>query len=83
MLFAKAHAALPAGGALIVYDRLIDDDDRKHSTGLLGSLNMLVTTDSGFDYSAAECFGWMREAGFQRTWAERLTADQSMVVGMK
>jgi hypothetical protein len=84
MLLAKACAALPAGGALIVYDRLIDDDDRTQSTaGLLGSLNTLVMTDSGFDYSAAECFGWMREAGFQRTWAERLTADQSMVVGMK
>jgi hypothetical protein len=26
MLLAKAYAALPAGGALIVYDRLIDDD---------------------------------------------------------
>jgi hypothetical protein len=51
--------------------------------GLLGSLNMLVMTDGGFDYSPAECFAWMREARFQRTWAERLTADESMVVGMK
>jgi hypothetical protein len=83
MLLAKAYAALPAGGALIVYDRLIDDDRKASTAGLLGSLNMLVMTDGGFDYSAAECFGWMREAGFQRTWAERLTADESMVVGMK
>jgi hypothetical protein len=83
MLLVKAFEALPAGGALIIYDRLIDDDRKASTAGLLGSLNMLVMTDGGFDYSAAECFGWMREAGFHRTWAERLTADQSMVVGMK
>jgi hypothetical protein len=83
MLLAKAYAALPAGGALIVYDRLTDDDRKASTAGLLGSLNMLVMTDGCFDYSAAECFGWMRQAGFQRTWAERLTADESMVVGTK
>jgi O-methyltransferase domain/Dimerisation domain len=82
-LLANAYAVLPAGGALIVYDRLIDDDRKASTAGLLGSLNTLVMTEGGFDYSAAECFGWMREAGFQRTWAERLTADESMVVGMK
>jgi hypothetical protein len=83
MLLAKAYAALPAGGALIVYDRLIEDDQKASTAGLLGSLNMLMMADGGFDYSAAECFGWMREAGFQRTRAERLTADESMVVGRK
>jgi hypothetical protein len=57
---------------------------RKESkAGLLGSLNMLVMTDGGFDYSASECFAWMKETGFERVWAEPLTADQSMVVGIK
>jgi hypothetical protein len=83
MLLDKAFAALPPRGALIVYDRLIEDDRKASTAGLLGGLNMLVMTDGGFDYSATECFGLMREAGFKRTWAERLTADQSMVVGMK
>jgi hypothetical protein len=83
MLLAKAYAALPPGGALIVYERLIDDDRKESKAGLLGSLNMLVMTDGGFDYSAAECFGWMKESGFERVWSEPLTADQSMVVGIK
>jgi hypothetical protein len=83
MLLAKAYAALPPGGALIVYERLVDDDRKESKAGLLGSLNTLVMTENGFDYSASECFGWMKETGFERVWAEPLTADQSMVVGVK
>jgi hypothetical protein len=82
-LIAKAYAALPPGGALVVCDRLIDGDHRHGTAGLFGRLSMLVMSDHGFDYSAADCFAWMREAGFKRTWAEQLTADQAMVVGMK
>jgi O-methyltransferase domain/Dimerisation domain len=83
MLLAKAYGALPPGGALIVYERLIEDGRNESKAGLLGSLNMLVMTEGGFDYSASECFGWMKEIGFERVWAEPLTADQSMVVGIK
>jgi hypothetical protein len=83
MLLAKAYAALPPGGALIVCERLVEDGCRHGAADLLGRLNMLVMTGGGFDYSAAECFGWMREAGFQRTRASPLTADRSMVVGEK
>jgi hypothetical protein len=28
------------------------------------SLNMLIETQGGFDYTGADCIGWMREAGF-------------------
>lgn len=37
-LLSKAYAALPSGGALIVYERLIDDERRTGSAGLLASL---------------------------------------------
>jgi O-methyltransferase domain/Dimerisation domain len=83
MLLTKAYAALPPGGALVVFERLTDGGRAESSAGLLGNLNLLVMTDGGFDYSAAECFGWMKEIGFGRTWTEPLTADQSMVVGIK
>jgi hypothetical protein len=42
MLLVKAHDALPVGGALILYERLIDDARRVSASGLLSSLNMLV-----------------------------------------
>jgi hypothetical protein len=54
MLLAKAHAALPPGGALLVDDMIIDDERRRHA-GLLMSLNMLIETSSGFDYTGADC----------------------------
>lgn len=83
MLLAKAFDALPKGGALIVYDALIDDDRRENSFGLLMSLNMLIETKGGFDYTGADCQGWMREAGFSQTRVEPLTGPDSMVVAIK
>jgi hypothetical protein len=43
-LIAKAHAALPAGGALIVHEAIVDDDRRRNAFGLLMSLSMLIET---------------------------------------
>jgi hypothetical protein len=83
MLLHKAYDALPPGGALIVYERLIDDERRTSVAGLTASLNMLVMTASGFDFSAADCMGWMGEAGFKACRVVPLTAVLSMVVGTK
>lgn len=82
-LLAKAHEALPAGGALIVYDAVIDDDRRENAFGLLMSLNMLIETPGGFDYTGADCCSWMQEAGFRQTRVEHLVGPDSMVVGIK
>jgi hypothetical protein len=83
LLLAKAFAALPSQGALIVYDAMIDDDRRENAFGLLMSLNMLIETTGGFDYTGADCQGWMREAGFASTRVEPLGGGHSMVIGLK
>ena len=83
MLLAKAHEALPAGGAVIVYESLIDDDRRTSAAGLLMSLNMLIETPGGFDYTGADCVGWMRDAGFKDARVEHLAGSESMVIGIK
>ena len=83
LLLAKAHATLPVGGAVIVYERLIDDERRKRAAGLLSSLNMLLMTDGGFDFTGADCTRWMQEAGFRGMRVQFLTSDHSMVVGWK
>ncbi len=83
LLIRKAHDALPKGGALVVYEAIIDDDRSKNSFGLLMSLNMLIETPGGFDYTAADCIGWMEEAGFTNTCVEHLIGPDSMVVGIK
>ncbi|MDQ3287985.1 MAG: acetylserotonin O-methyltransferase [Pseudomonadota bacterium] len=82
-LLAKAHDALPRGGALIVYEALIDDERRENAFGLLMSLNMLIETPGGFDYTGADCIGWMREAGFSGMRVEHLAGPDSMVIGYK
>jgi SAM-dependent methyltransferase len=83
VLLRKAYDALPDGGALIVYDAIIDDDRRSNAFGLLMSLNMLIETEGGFDYTGADCRGWMEEAGFRESRVEHLVGPDSMVVGLK
>ena len=83
MLIRKAFDAVPTGGALIVYEAIIDDDRSKNAFGLLMSLNMLIETPGGFDYTGADCSGWMKEAGFSATRVEPLVGPDSMVVGIK
>ena len=83
VLLKKAYDALPEGGALIVFEALIDDERRENSFGLLMSLNMLIETPGGFDYTGADCSQWMREAGFSRTRVEPLVGPDSMVIGIK
>lgn len=82
-LLRKAHEALPRGGALIVYDAMIDDGRRENAFGLLMSLNMLIETPAGFDYTGADCMEWMREAGFRDVRVEKLQGPYSMAVGRK
>jgi hypothetical protein len=83
ILLRKAYEAVPAGGALIVYESIIDDDRSQNAFGLLMSLNMLIETPGGFDYTGADCVSWMKEAGFRKTRVEHLLGPESMVIGIK
>jgi len=83
MLVRKAFDALNPGGALVIYDAIIDDDRSQNAFGLMMSLNMLIETEGGFDYTGADCMGWMKEAGFRETYVEHLVGPDSMVVGLK
>ena len=82
-LIAKAYETLPPRGAIIVYESIIDDDRRENTFGLLMSVNMLIETPGGFDYTGAQCSEWLREAGFRETYVEHLVGPDSMVVGIK
>ncbi|WP_426419714.1 methyltransferase [Bradyrhizobium genosp. A] len=83
MLLGRVYDALPKGGAVVVYDAIIDDDRRENAFGLMMSLNMLIETPGGFDYTGEDCRAWMREAGFSKTWVEPLVGPDSMVIGLK
>lgn len=83
MLLRKAYQALPEGGTVVIYERLIDDARRANAAALLASLNMLIMTAGGFDFTGAECIAWMRDAGFRDIRVERLISDISIIVGYK
>lgn len=83
LLLQKAYAALPKQGALIVYDAMIDDGRSRNIAGLLMSLNMLVETPGGFDYTPADCRGWMKAVGFRKASVVELTPSEAMVIATK
>ena len=75
----EAFDALPHWG-LIVYESSRDDRSRNDRSE---SLNMLIETPGGFDYTGADCAGWMRAAGFSSTRVEPLVGPDSMVIAIK
>jgi hypothetical protein len=50
--------------------------DVKTLSGLLTSLNMLIETPKGFDYTGADCQEWMSEIGFSATRIEHLVGSR-------
>lgn len=83
MLIEKAFEAVPIGGALVVYEAIIDDDRSKNAFGLMMSLNMLIETPAGFNYTGRDCSIWMKEAGFSTVRVEHLVGPDSMVIAVK
>jgi SAM-dependent methyltransferase len=83
LLLRKAAQALPPGGVLIVYDNIIDDERRHRPHSLLASLNMLIDTPAGFEFTEQECIDWMREAGFNDIRLERLDCINTAAIGLK
>jgi precorrin-6B methylase 2 len=82
-LISKAYDALPDGGAFIVLENIIDDERRENAFGLMMSLNMLIETAEGFDYTAADFNEWAREAGFTKTSVMPLTGPSSAAIAIK
>jgi hypothetical protein len=82
-LIRSAYEALPAGGAFVAIEALIDDARRENIFGLLMSLNMLIEFGDAFDYSAADFQKWCREAGFRRFEVLHLFGPSSAAIAYK
>ena len=83
MLIRKAYDALPQGGALVVIENLIDNERRENAFGLLMSLNMLIETTEGFDFTFADFVNWSSEAGFTDSSVMHLTGPTSAAIAIK
>ena len=82
-LIAKAFDALPENGALVVIENVIDNERNTNAFGLMMSLNMLIETEEGFDYSFSDIEAWAKEAGFKSVSSMPLTGPTSAVIAVK
>ena len=64
-------------------DTLIDDDRCADQHGLLSSLNMLIETAGGSEYTGADCKEWMRQADFVKINQEPLGDMHTAIIGHK
>ena len=83
LMVKRAFDALPPGGRLLVYDNILDEARCANTFGFLMSLNMLIETPGGREYTGSECERWMREAGFGKAHTQPLMGPVSVVTGTK
>jgi SAM-dependent methyltransferase len=81
-LLRRVYAAVRPGGAVLVYDRMIDDD-RRDPDRLLSSLHMRLVSPGGAEYRVGDCRRWLRDAGFTDIVDQRLLTTHTLVVGRR
>jgi hypothetical protein len=75
-LYAKIHAALTPGGALVIRDIVMDDSRTQPPMGALFAVNMLVATEGGGTFTLDEYRHDLESAGFAEV--KLLHCDEGM-----
>ncbi len=83
LLIQSAYDALPAGGALIAVENIIDDERRENVFGLMMSLNMLIEFGDAFDFTGNDYRTWCEDAGFTKVEILPLAGPASAAVAYK
>ena len=83
MLMQKAYDALPEGGTFVAVENMIDNERRSNVFGMLMSINMLIETGSGFDYTFNDFEGWAKEIGFKSVQFLPLAGPASAGIAVK
>jgi precorrin-6B methylase 2 len=83
ILIKKAYEALSPGGAFVTIENVIDEQRKENSFGLMMSLNMLIETGKGFDYTFSDFTGWAKAVGFKSTMIIPLTGPTSAAIAYK
>jgi len=81
-LLARIYSALPANGALLICEKLLDDDKTGPLWAQLQSLNMLLCTE-GKERTLAEYRVLLEEAGFRRVEGRRTPHPLDAVLAWK
>jgi O-methyltransferase domain/Dimerisation domain len=81
-LIEKAFHSVNPGGTLLVYDRMLDRTSSRIEN-LVTSLDMLLVTDGGSEYTVAEMREHAEGAGFSKIEDRPLGDDDTLVVARK
>lgn len=82
-LMQKAYDALPEGGIFIAIENVIDNERKQNAFGMMMSLNMLIETADGFDYTFDDFNKWAKQAGFKSTSIMPLAGPTSAAIAYK
>jgi len=83
LLINKAYEALPENGAFVVIENIIDEERNKNVFGLTMSLNMLIETKDGFDFTLSDFESWAKKAGFRSVSIQPLADPASAAIAYK
>lgn len=84
MLLKKCYDALPAGGKVLLYNMMQNDDESGPWGAAIGSPYFLaVATGEGMLYTWSEYESWMRGAGFDRVKRFQLPRHQGVIMCSK
>jgi 3-hydroxy-5-methyl-1-naphthoate 3-O-methyltransferase len=81
----KCYEALTPGGAVVISELLVNDEKDGPAPAALMSLNMLIETVGGRNYTPAEYRAWLEDIGFREVrvvWFEAAGANGA-VIGYK
>jgi hypothetical protein len=84
-LLRRSFEALSSGGAVVIRELLVNDEKTGPAPAALMSLNMLIETEGGRNYTPAEYSAWLEDAGFRHIetiWFDAPAANGA-VIGRK
>ncbi len=82
-LLSRCHAALAAGGRIVIQDFILEPGKTAPRVAALFALNMLVGTRAGSSYSEPEYSGWLKDAGFRDIHQVRLPGPASLMIAAR
>ncbi|MFI9386646.1 methyltransferase [Kutzneria sp. NPDC052558] len=78
-LLERAYAAIRPGGAVVVYDQMLDEQS-PDLRSLIGSINVALITEGGGEYTVAEGRAMVEKAGFTFQAATKLAEGNDTVL---
>jgi hypothetical protein len=82
-LMQKAYDALPTGGAFVVIESIIDEQRNQNVFGMMMSINMLIETGDGFNFTFEDFKKWAKIIGFASTELLPLAGATSAAIAYK